>query len=358
MEYQYLDSEKVRHFSEAVFCYHGLSEEHSKTVVDVLLTADLLGIESHGIQRLIRYHKALSAGQIQPDVNIITVKETPISATLDANQCMGHISSTYAMNLAIKKAKETGIGMVAVRNSTHFGIAGYYTRMALQHNLAGFATTNTEQIGVPTFGKQPMIGTNPLAFSMPAEPYPFWFDSATTVVTHGKIEICQKAGKQLEHEWAVDENGAESLDPAHVRSNIRNRRNGGILPLGGIGTAHGGHKGYGFAMVAEICSSIWAGGPTCPHMADGKGKECTSHFFAAIDPGLFGDKDSMIRELSIYMQEIRDSEKADGHDRIYTHGELDWISFEEKKKNGIPVQLPTVEEMKAISSVTGIAFDI
>lgn len=358
MEYQYLNAEKVRRFSEAVFRHHGLSEAHSKTVVDVLLTADLLGIESHGIQRLIRYHKALSAGQILPEVNIVTVKETPVSATLDANQCMGHISSTYAMNLAIEKAKKCGIGMVAVRNSTHFGIAGYYTRMTLEHGLAGFATTNTEQIGVPTFGKQPMIGTNPLAFSMPAEPYPFWFDSATTVVTHGKVEICQKAGKELEHEWAVDDQGIETRDPALVRANIRARNNGGILPLGGIGTAHGGHKGYGYAMVAEICSSIWAGGPTCPHMADGKGKECTSHFFMAIDPGLFGDKESMIRELSAYMQEIRDSEKAEGCDRIYTHGEPDWISYEEKSKNGIPVQSATVVEMKLISEATGIAFDV
>lgn len=356
MSYVFVNVNKIRNFSIEMFCHHGLSLEDSETVTDVLLTADLFGIESHGVQRLIRYHNSLTKGQVVTKPNIEIVKETPVSATIDANQCLGHISGTYAMNLAIRKAKETGIGMVAVRNSSHFGIAGYYTSMALPHHMIGIATTNTEQIGVPTFGRRPMIGTNPLAFAMYADPYPFWFDAATTVVTHGKMEVYEKAGKKLPSECAIDAQGKEESDPSEVRRRIRSREMGGILPLGGFGKVHGGHKGYGLSLISEICCSILSGGPTCIHMADGSGEEHTSHFFAAIDYGMFGDASKMEESLSEYLQEIRDSEKAIGCDRIYTPGEQAWISKEEKLMHGIPLQEATVQEIINIAQSLGLTF--
>lgn len=358
MNYVYADVEKIRNFSMEMFKKHGLSIEDSQTVTDVLLTADLFGIESHGVQRLIRYHRNLTKGQVVTKPRIEIVKETPVSATLDAHQCLGHIAGTYAMKLAIEKAKHNGVGMVAVRESSHFGIAGYYTTLTLPEHMIGIATTNTEQIGVPTFGRRPMIGTNPLAFSMPADPYPFWYDAATTVVTHGKMEIYEKAEKEIPPEWAVDEFGHLESDPRKVRRRIRQREMGGILPLGGLGEEHGGHKGYGLALIAEICSSILAGGLTCTHMADGSGEEHTSHFFAAIDYGMFGDRQEMEDSLSAYLQEIRNSEKADGCDRIYTHGEKAWISREEKLVSGIPLQESTVQELEDIAKTLGIALDL
>lgn len=355
MAYRNIDVNKIRRFSMEIFSSFGLSPQDCETVTDVLVTADLFGIESHGIQRLIRYYKNLCKNQVSIHPQMEIVAQTPVSATLDAHHALGHIAGKYAMELAIEKAKESGIGMVAVRNSSHFGIAGYYTTLTLPHRMIGIAATNTEQIGVPTYGRRPMIGTNPLAFSMPAHPYPFWYDAATTVVTHGKMEIYEKAGKRLPPEWAVDKNGGEESDPSQVRRRIRERQMGGILPLGGLGKLHGGHKGYGLALIVEICSSILSGGPTCIHMADGTGEEHTSHFFAAIDYGVFGDRQAMEDALSDYLQEIRDSETAAGCSRIYTHGEQAWLSREEKLRTGIPLQEATIQELEKIVQALNLA---
>ncbi len=354
MQYRYVDVETMQKFSVDMFLQHGLSRQDSETITQVLLTADLFGIESHGVQRLIRYHRNLMKGQIAVQPEIEVRKETPVSAVLDAHQCFGHIAGSQAMRLAIQKAKQAGIGMVAVRNSTHFGIAGYYTALTLPEHMIGIAMTNTEQIGVPTFGRRAMIGTNPLAFSMPAEPYPFWFDAATTVVTHGKMEVYEKAGKRLPAGWAVDESGCLEMDPASVRRRIRQRELGGILPLGGLGKENGGHKGYGLALIVEICSAILAGGPVCIDMADGSGEEHTSHFFAAIDYGIFCDRQEAEDALSAYLRRIRASEKAVGHQRIYTPGEQEWISLREKTVSGIPVQENTVVELRGIADTLGI----
>ena len=358
MSYTTIPVEMIRDFSISMFNYYGLSKKDSETVTKILLSADLFGIESHGVQRLIRYQKTLSKGQVVAKPEIETLKETALSATLDAHQCLGHIAGDYAMRLAIEKAKKYGVGMVAVRNSSHFGIAGYYTTLTLPERMIGVAMTNTEQIGIPTFGARPMFGTNPIAFSMPEHPFPFWFDAATTVVPLGKMEVYEKASKPLPTEWAVNTAGQEERDPHEVRRRIRERDLGGILPLGGIGKEHGGHKGYGLALIAEICSSILAGGLTCTHMADGTGKERTSHFFAAIDYGMFGDKAQMEGALSDYLQEIRDSEKAEGKTQIYTHGQQAWLSREVKLKTGIPLQDSTVAELREIGNLIGVPFPL
>ena len=357
-EYVNVNADKVRRLSVAIFCAHGLPEEDSKTVTDVLLTADLFGIESHGVQRMIRYHDALKKQQVVLHPKIEVIRDTPLSATLDAHQCLGHVAGTYAMRMAIDKAKQNGAGFVAVRNSTHYGIAGYYTAMALKERLIGLCATNSEQIGVPTYGVRPMFGTNPLAFAMPAKPYPFWFDAATTVVPRGKLEVYAKAEKTLPKEWCVNGKGENEPDPRAALDAIIAKLPGGILPLGGLGTDHGGHTGYGYALVAEILTSIFSGGLTSNHMVDGTGAEHTCQFFGAIDYGMFGDKDEMERHLSDYLQEIRDSDKASGQDRIYTHGEINWLSREQKLKDGIPLQTATVAELRAIAAELKIPYDL
>ena len=182
MQYHHIDYKKIEKFCIEAFKGYGFSEEESKQITAVLLEADLSGIESHGVQRMIRYHKEITGGMVKIDAKPEIVFETPLSAVIEGNDAMGQTLGVKAMKIAIEKAKKSGFGMVTVRNSNHYGVAGYYARMAVEEGLIGMSMTNTEAIMVPTFGKQAMLGTNPIAFAMPADPVNFSFDAATTVV--------------------------------------------------------------------------------------------------------------------------------------------------------------------------------
>ena len=256
MQYHHVDYQALHAFCVKVFEGYGFTKEQGIQITDVLLAADLSGIESHGIQRLIRYHKEITGGLVKLDAKPEIVFETPLSAVIEGNDAMGQILGVQAMELAIEKAKKSGFGMVTVRNSNHYGIAGYYTKMAAEQGLIGLCMTNTEAIMVPTFGKQAMLGTNPIAFAMPAQPTVFSFDAATTVVPRGKLEVYVKRGNGLPLGWAVDENGNDSDDAQRVLKNIIDKTGGGILPLGGCGDLTSGYKGYGFAMLCEIATAI------------------------------------------------------------------------------------------------------
>ena len=182
MQYHHVSYEQLETFCREVFKGYHFTEEESRQITDVLLAADLSGIESHGIQRLIRYHQEITGGLVKLDAKPEVVFETPLSAVIEGNDCMGQTLGIRAMNMAIDKARQHGFGMITVRNSNHYGIAGYYAKMAVKEDMIGMCMTNTEAIMVPTFGRQAMLGTNPIAFAMPADPVPFSFDAATTVV--------------------------------------------------------------------------------------------------------------------------------------------------------------------------------
>ena len=201
---------QLKTFCNDAFKAFGFTEAEAETITDVLLLSDLYGIESHGMQRLVRYHKGIEKGLIKVDAKPEIVYETPVSAVIDGHDGMGQLISVEAMKLAIEKAKTTGMAIVSVKNSNHFGIAGYYAKMACDAGLIGFAMTNSEAIMVPTYSRLAMLGSNPIAISMPAEPYPFFFDSSTTVVTRGKLEVYNKLSKPLPEGWALDENGKPS----------------------------------------------------------------------------------------------------------------------------------------------------
>ena len=252
----------LNHFCGDVFKAFGFSEEEGNIIKDVLLTADLYGIESHGMQRMVRYHKGIEKGTIHPQAKPEVVFETPISAVIDGHNGMGQLISHFAMEKAIEKAKTTGVGIVSVRNSNHFGIAGYYANMACHEGLLGMACTNSEAIMVPTFGRKAMLGSNPIAVAMPADPYPFFFDCSTTVVTRGKLEMYNKMGKPLPDGWALDKNGHASNNAPDVLANIVAKKGGGIMPLGGNEEVSGSHKGYGYGMLCELFSSILSMGVT------------------------------------------------------------------------------------------------
>jgi LDH2 family malate/lactate/ureidoglycolate dehydrogenase len=244
-EYRQINTVKTRLLCEGVFQSYGFTSDESKIITDVLLRADLYGIESHGIQRLIRYHNEIGSGLVDVSAKPEIVHETGISAVIDAHKAMGQLAGVQGMKLAIQKAKTSGCGMVTVRNSNHYGIAGYYSGMAVESDLIGVSMTNSEAISVPTFGRQAMIGTNPIALAMPADPIQFYYDAATTVVPRGKLEVYNKNGKPLPDQWALDAEGRPSSNAAEVLHNIIHKLGGGIAPLGGVGELYGGHKGYG-----------------------------------------------------------------------------------------------------------------
>ncbi len=340
--------EQLKKFCDDAFEKFGFSKEEAGIITDVLLLADLFGIESHGTQRLVRYHKDIAKGLIQVDGKPEVVFETPVSAVIDGHDGMGQIIGHYAMKLAIEKAKKSGIAMVSVRNSTHYGIAGYYTKMACDEGLIGISTTNTTAIMVPTYGRQAMLGSNPIAFAVPAEPTPFLFDASTTVVTRGKLEVYNKLDKPLHDGWAIDSTGNESTDAERVLNCIIHKEGGGILPLGGSTEDSGSHKGYGWGMVAELFSSIVSLGTTSDQTnVGGKGGIC--HGFMVIDPKIFGDAEAIKGHLSAYLEALRNSPKAEGQARIYTHGEKEVAAMEDRMKNGIQVNVNTVAEMRDLA---------
>ena len=334
-------------FCRDAFEAFGFTTEESNIIKDVLLMSDLYGIESHGMQRMVRYHKGIEKGTIHPEAKPEIVFETPVSAVVDGHNGMGQLVSAYAMEKAIEKAKKVGVGIVTVRNSNHFGIAGYYAKMACDAGLLGMACTNSEAIMVPTFSRKAMLGSNPIAVAMPAEPYDFFFDCSTTVVTRGKLEMYNKMEKPLPDGWALDKDGKSSNDAPDVLKNIVAKNGGGIMPLGGAEEVTGSHKGYGYGMLCEIFSSILSMGVTSNYCCTSEiqGGTGICHGFMAINPEIFGDANAIRQHLSDFMKELRESPKAEGQERIYTHGEKEIAAMEECRKNGIPVNDNTMREV-------------
>ena len=356
MAYVKWNLETLERFCSDVFRTFGFDEEKSALISDVLLTADLYGIESHGMQRMVRYHKGLEKGQIHRDAEPEVVFETPMSAVIDGHSGMGQVLGAYAMRKAIEKAKAAGVGIVTVRESNHYGIAGYYAQMAAKEGLIGFSCTNSEAIMVPTFGRQAMLGSNPIAIAAPADPYPFFFDASTTVVTRGKLEMYNKMGKPLPDGWALDETGAPCTEAPRVLSNIVGKNGGGIMPLGGSTEQLGSHKGYGWGMVAELFSSILSQGVTSNECCTFADKTGICHGFAAINPAMFGNPDDIKRHFSEYLEALRESPKAEGAERIYTHGEKEVAAAADRRENGIPVNDGTMVELVDLCSYLGLDF--
>ena len=349
-------ADKVEALCRKVFTKFGFTEEEAAQITDVLLLADLYGIRSHGTQRLIRYHKAIERDSVHVHAKPEIVFETPVSAVIDGHAGMGQLISIYAMNKAIEKAKAVGMAFVSVRNSNHFGIAGYYSKMACDAGMIGLAATNSESIMVHTGSKQAILGSNPIAFAMPAEPVPFWFDAATTVVPKGKLEVYRKADKPLGEGWAVDENGDVCTDSECVLHCIDGKLGvGGILPLGGADEASGSHKGYGFSMICELLCSITSFGATANHHVRKPGEGAgTCHAFIVINPKIFGDPELMKENLSVFLQELRDAKRANEDVPIYTHGEKEQIAYENALKNGLDIDISTAAEMLRTCEQLGI----
>jgi len=335
--------ELLETFMLRCLCKIGLPEADAAVVTDVLIEADKRGIDSHGIGRFKPiYIDRIDQGILNPITKITVIKETPCTAVLDGNNGMGHVISKKAMQMAIEKAREQGLGMVAVRNSTHYGIAGYYATMATDVDMIGITGTNARPSIAPTHGVANMLGTNPLVFGIPTdEPFPFVIDCATSVSQRGKIEMYARAGKDLPPGWVIGKNGKTRTDTKGVLKGLTE----GLValsPLGGIGEETAGYKGYSYATVVEVLSAALQDGSYLKALSgvDKDGRKIPyplGHFFLAVNIESFISPPLFKQISGAIMRDLRKSERAPGEKRIYTAGEKEYEARIYRQKYGCPV---------------------
>lgn len=354
-----IPEKKLRDFCNAVWMKLGVPEKDAKVTTDVLVLADLRGVESHGVARMPRYYNNLKNGWAHPTDQSKIVRETKAVAMIDGGQSLGQVVGRKGMELAIKKAKETAVGMVSVRNSHHYGIAGYYSLMALEQDLIGVSMTNAAPLVVPTFGRSAILGTNPISLTAPAgKEKPFVLDMATSVVPRGKLEVYDRLQKSMPLGWAVDITGRSTTDPHSVLDALSKRLGGGILPLGGEGEEYSGHKGYGLALMVDVLCGVLSGSGTGLGVDSDKAKPNVGHFFMAIDPAAFRPLEEFRRDMDRLAQELKNSPKAQGQNRIYIHGEKSFARMERYRREGIPLEVPVVDSMKKIGAELQVPWPI
>lgn len=355
----YVDSERLELFMTDVLAKLGIPREEAAICADVLITSDRRGIDSHGINRLKPiYYDRIKAGILDTTTNFEVVKETKTTAVIDGHNGMGHVIAKRSMQMAIDRAREYGLGMVAVRNSTHYGIAGYYALMAAQAGMIGVTGTNARPSIAPTFGVENMMGTNPLTFGMPTdEKFPFVLDCATSVTQRGKIELYERLGKDIPPGLVIDREGKTRSDTSQVLKDLVTGH-AALAPLGGIGEETGGHKGYGYAVVVELLSSALQAGNTMKALtgvSDGKRVPIElGHFFIAMDVEAFTELSEFQKSAGDVLRELRASAKAPGQERIYTAGEKEYLAWEERKTTGIPIPPAVQEDMIAMRDELGL----
>jgi len=339
---RYVPIEVVHAFMVEVFTGLGAPLDDARICAEVLIASDLKGIESHGVGRLKYYYDRIQAGVQRTRTEIEVVKETETTALLDGHHGMGHVIAYRAMRLAMDKARQYGLGAVAVRNSTHFGIAGFYPLMAAEEGMIGLTVTNARPAIVPTFGAVPMLGTNPIAFAAPSDlAHPFWFDAATSITQRGKIEVAARAEKPLPEGLVVNEEGEPLTDAEQILDALGEGK-AGLLPLGGAGELLGGYKGYDLATVVEILSASLSGGAFLKDLLgfepDGSRRPyMLGHFFLAIDIEHFLPLEISKQITGGILRALQASRKAPGQDRIYVAGEKEWEIEQTVRERGVPV---------------------
>jgi len=329
-------------FIENAFLRSGVSGGDARICADILITSDLRGIESHGIGRLKMYIERIQKGLIEPVSKPQIIRESPTTALIDGNHGIGMVIGHQSMNIAIAKAKEFGMGAVAVRNSTHFGIDGYYPLMAVKSGMIGMSFTNARPSVAPTFSTQPVLGTNPIAFGAPSdEEFPFLFDAATSITQRGKIEVLNRKEKPVSEYWVIDNHGNPIQDADKILQSLLEKE-AALLPLGGAGEVTGGHKGYGLSVIVEILSSSLQSGAFLSALSgfDEEGNETrfrVGHFFFALNIESFLPLEEFKGNLGTLLRELRSAKKSPGKERIYTAGEKEFLTEMQIKKGGIPV---------------------
>jgi LDH2 family malate/lactate/ureidoglycolate dehydrogenase len=332
-EYIKLEVKTVSEFATGVLCKLGVPREDAEIVTHVLITSDQMGIGSHGLQRLKRYTNGLQMGVMKPVADIKIIKETANTLLISGGDGLGQVIAYKTMKLVIDKALKNNIAFAVVRDSNHYGMAGYYPRMAVKQDLIGISVTNSTPLVVPTHGTKTLLGTNPISIAVPAgKEQPVVLDMATSTVPSGKLEVYRREGKTMPESWAVDEFGKSTQDIAKLQANWRDKKGGGLLPLGGINEEGGGHKGFGLSFMVDILSGVLSGsefGPNLYARKDAPPK--VSHLFAAIRIDAFIDPSLFKRILDDYISTLRNSEKANGQQRIFVHGEKEAELYQQQQ---------------------------
>ena len=358
----YVAWELINNFMIDVFKAYGVPEADAAICADVLLESDRRGIESHGCNRFKPiYLDRIKNGTLLPVTNCEIVKETPTTVVMDAHNGMGMVASHKMMGMLIEKAKVYGMAGGTIFNSTHYGIAGYWTTMAEKAGMVGISGTNARPSAAPTFGVEPMMGTNPLTFTMPTdEEFPFNFDCATTIVQNGKIEYYERSGKPTPAGLVVTKDGGTMTDSGEILKEMR-KGNCALLSIGGLGEETGGYKGYGFTTIVEILSAALAGGPHTKALTgkDENGNNAMyrlGHFFFVINPEFFMGLDTFQHTSGDILRALRNSTKAPGAERIYTAGEKEYLSWLERKDKGVPVGETIQKEFMALRDECGLSY--
>ena len=358
----YVSWDLVNDFMVDVFKKYGVPEADAKICADVLLESDRRGIESHGCNRFKPiYLDRIKNGTLLPVTNIEIVKDTPTTVVMNANNGMGMVASHKMMEMLIEKAKKYGMAGGAIYNSTHYGIAGYWTTMAEKAGMIGISGTNARPSVAPTFGVEPMMGTNPLTFTIPTdEDFPFNFDCATSIVQNGKIEFYERMNKPTPAGLVVTKDGGTMTDSGQILKDMRAGKCA-LLSIGGIGEETGGYKGYGFTTIVEILSSALCGGPFMKELS-GKDENGNNrmyrlgHFFFVINPEFFMGLDTFQKTAGDICRGLRNSEKAPGAEHIYTAGEKEHLAWLERKDKGVPVGEAIQKEFIALRDECGLDY--
>jgi len=359
-----VESDALRAFCVRVLRRMDVPEEDARITADVLVSADMRGTSSHGVARLRRYVNGLRDGMMIAQPGTEVVAETPTTVLMDAGGGLGQPVSYRAMERAIEKAERYGTGFATVRNSNHFGIAGYYAMMALDHDCIGISMTNASVLVVPTFGRDAMLGTNPISLAAPAgEEWPFVLDMATSTVPRGKLEVYQRLEKSIPLGWATDETGEPTAETGQVLQNLKERAGGGLLPLGGAGELLGGHKGYGLTLLVDILCGVLPGAAyaNLVYPKDEEGNSLPSaigHFFGAWRVDAFRPVEAFKDAVDDLQQRLKNAPKAEGQDRIYIHGEKEYEQAEENARRGVPLNPKVVTDLKALGKELDVAYDL
>lgn len=353
-DFVWVDFDLLERFMTDAFVAIGIPEEDAKVCAEVLITSDKRGIDSHGVGRFKRiYIDRIKDGILNTRTNFEIVKETETTAVVDGHNGMGHVVGKKSMQMAIDKAKKHGMGMVAARNTTHYGIAGYYSLMAIENGMIGITGTNARPSIAPTFGIENMLGTNPLTVGFPTdEDFPFVLDCATSVSQRGKIEAYSRMGKDLPEGWVLGRDGKSKTDSTQVLKDLV-AGTAALAPLGGIGEQNGGYKGYGYATVVEVLSAALQDGSYLKDLLgyDKDGNKIPyplGHFFIAIDTEAFLGLDVFKRVAGEILRKLRNSEKMPGQDRIYTAGEKEHDAWVYRKNRGAKVDSKLQQELTAV----------
>ncbi len=342
-DFVWVDFDLLERFMVDGFKAVGVPEEDAKICAEVLITSDKRGIDSHGIGRFKPiYIDRINDGILNPITNFEIVREGPTTAVVDGHNGMGHVIGHRCMSMAIEKARKYGMGMVVARNSTHYGIAGYYALMATNAGMIGITGTNARPSIAPTFGVENMLGTNPLTFGMPTdEPFPFVLDCATSVTQRGKIEVYARLGKDIPEGWVIGEDGTYKTDSKQILKDLVAGK-AALAPLGGLGEELGGYKGYGYATVVELLSAALQQGSYLKMLLgyDENGNKIPyplGHFFIAINVEAFIELDKFKKTAGDILRQLRNSKKMPGAKRIYTAGEKEYEAWLYRKDKGAKV---------------------